>query len=289
MSDQIKSAWTWTPLPIGALKNTNLSDGALRLLAALWSYGSPQNTTVFPGVARLAQDIGKTPRATRRLLIDLRKAGWVYVEARPGQSNLYHLSFEERPPDPALETTPDNSVTPDRIVSPPPDNSVTHNDTTSNETKKSSAATAPPPPQDTQDTQGAQPALKANGKPRTAQDDMFDLCAYILYQTTPENQAGMSTGARTNSGRTAKRLLKMNATESLVREWFKWWRNVPTGWNWKGKKGKPDPSDLSDSWSAFMEYRERKQAEARQAELQGQAPPSFMAQVEQIISQQVSV
>jgi Fic family protein len=134
-------------------------------------------------------------------------------------------------------------------------------------------AAAPPP----------QPKTK-NGRRRTAQDDMFDLVAYILYKATPETQAGMSQRARANTGRTAKRLLKMEATEEIVRAWFKWWKNVPTDWNWQGKKKKPLPSDLSDSWAAFLEYREEQRARAKiDAANRIDVPQDFMENIEHMI------
>lgn len=281
-ADQIKRGLGWpepfTQIPDRLINDHRLSPNARLLFCILCTHLNIKRADkdVWPGQESLAKRLGKNRQTVARGLKELKAVGWIGIKRQGlNKPNIYTIhGMPQNDPDVSPIEHPEVTPIEHQDVSP-----IEHEQYESKQDEEKSSAASAPPPKNTQEHKKKKP------RKRTAQDDMFDLCAYILYQTTPENQAGLSVSARANSGRTAKRLLKMNASEELVREWFKWWKNAPTDWNWQKKKGKPDPKDLSDSWSAFLEYREQKHTEAEiDAANHIQAPPDFMAHIEAAVA-----
>jgi hypothetical protein len=71
-----------------------LSDYAVARAAA--DYGNKHGTSIFPGVERLAEDLGTTTKTVKASLAWLTEHGWLYLEERGnrrlGHANRYQLS-----------------------------------------------------------------------------------------------------------------------------------------------------------------------------------------------------
>jgi hypothetical protein len=89
---------------------------------------------------------------------------------------------------------------------------------------------------------------------------MFDAVAWVLYGVKdPEDLAVLSKGARTNTGKAAKRLRDYGASTGDLREWWAWWCEF----DWRGKqRQRPTSSQLTDSWPQFTAWRDDPAARA---------------------------
>jgi hypothetical protein len=88
----------------------------------------------------------------------------------------------------------------------------------------------------------------------------------------PEDWMKASGKARGFAMALAEKLDANGVEPELLREWWAWWRKVPSQWNWDGKKKRPETeAHILDSWPDFIDYHERWQA-ARKAEQESAAP-----------------
>lgn len=85
-----KKGWTFAQVPIWAVCDPNISDGALRLLAYLaWRQGN--DNSCWPSVSRMAQDLRSSPKTIQRRLRELEETGYLVTRHRRGRSNEYTL------------------------------------------------------------------------------------------------------------------------------------------------------------------------------------------------------
>lgn len=106
-----------------AISDPRLTDGDVRVLAALGSFANPQGEC-FPSVRAIAQRAGKATRSVHRSLNALEGCGYVERVNRWGRSSVYVVKLDT----PDTTVTPDTSGTPPMpLQSPTPDTSVTHN------------------------------------------------------------------------------------------------------------------------------------------------------------------
>ena len=81
----------FTQVPNVILKNDALSFGAKVTYSMFLSYAW-HNNSVFPGQARVAEDLGISERQIRRFVQELKDVGLLEVERRGlGKTNMYHL------------------------------------------------------------------------------------------------------------------------------------------------------------------------------------------------------
>jgi len=86
----------WASVPTALLYDPNVSEGAVRVWAALASYADSDGAC-FPGQERLAERLGRSPDSVHRAIAALRKAGWLEVTRRGlGMTNLYRLRRSPR-------------------------------------------------------------------------------------------------------------------------------------------------------------------------------------------------
>jgi hypothetical protein len=95
------AGWTWGALPTAIRQLPTLSPGAKIMYSAIAEWEATQ-VRVFPSVARLASDIGVSPKQARRYILELETAGLLRVTRRsvPGNaglndSNLYEFLYHE--------------------------------------------------------------------------------------------------------------------------------------------------------------------------------------------------
>jgi DNA-binding transcriptional regulator YhcF (GntR family) len=85
------SGWTFCQIPITTTQDSDLSDGAFRLLVYLaWRQGNKDNT--WPLLATMAQDLGVSTDTVGRRLKKLEQAGYVKIDRRAGKSSIYEVS-----------------------------------------------------------------------------------------------------------------------------------------------------------------------------------------------------
>jgi len=87
--DQV-SALGFVQLPVAVLRDSRLSDGALRTYATLVSFAR-QEQRCWPGLDRIARDRGKSPRRITAHLQELRRVGLVSTTRRVGTSQVYWI------------------------------------------------------------------------------------------------------------------------------------------------------------------------------------------------------
>jgi hypothetical protein len=94
----IPTGESFAKTPIGAvLRNTNLSDGAVRLYAELRSYAWGEDGRCFPGQKTLGEDMGWSRSKVCRYTKELKDADLIEIEYRPlhkgkNKPNLYTLN-----------------------------------------------------------------------------------------------------------------------------------------------------------------------------------------------------
>ncbi len=94
----IPTGGSFAKTPIGAvLRNTNLSDGAVRLYAELRSYAWGEDGRCFPGQKTLGEDMGWSRKKVYRYTKELKDADLIEIEYRPlhkgkNKPNLYTLN-----------------------------------------------------------------------------------------------------------------------------------------------------------------------------------------------------
>jgi hypothetical protein len=88
------SGWTFSMLPISIIKDADTSATAFRVYAALATYAN-SDKRCWPGVRRLAGDIGVNEKTVRRAIADLKDRGWLSVRRRGfKKTNVYTLFAE---------------------------------------------------------------------------------------------------------------------------------------------------------------------------------------------------
>lgn len=103
-------------IPPAVLSHPDLSFGAKVLFAALHAHAWPE-AECTPSQEELARDVSCTVRQVQRLLLQLRRAGFVTWKRRGlNRPNLYRLSPDGRPLDP---TAADHAVPPATTPSSP--------------------------------------------------------------------------------------------------------------------------------------------------------------------------
>jgi len=84
----MSNQWTFSQVPVSATCNSELSDGAYRLLAYLiWRQGN--NGKSWPSIPCMAKDLGVSDDTVRRRLRELEQAGYVETTERSGRSSVY--------------------------------------------------------------------------------------------------------------------------------------------------------------------------------------------------------
>lgn len=99
-----------------------LSPRAFMMYMALASYTNAKHddpNLCWPSVTTLAKKLGISTRQAQRALGELAACGFVRVEERPGESNLYRLVNRQWPP--KGKRTQASTSTPDKSVTPTPD------------------------------------------------------------------------------------------------------------------------------------------------------------------------
>jgi hypothetical protein len=81
-------------IPAAAVFDTRLSNADIRVLAALGTYADKQRRC-WPAVPTLARRTGMSARHVYRCLEALAQSGFVAIESRSGQSNLYQIPLTQ--------------------------------------------------------------------------------------------------------------------------------------------------------------------------------------------------
>jgi DNA-binding MarR family transcriptional regulator len=93
MGNTIANGWDFAQMPIWAICDHNLSDGAKILLAYLkWRQGN--DAACWPSKTKIAQDLGVSKATVKRRLAELEAQGYVRRELRSGRSTLYHITAD---------------------------------------------------------------------------------------------------------------------------------------------------------------------------------------------------
>lgn len=88
--DMRSSGWTFAQVPIWAICDPDISDGAKAQLGYL-KYRQGTDAACWPSKATIAGDMGVSVDTVERRTSELVAAGYVRRIQRPGRSNLYHL------------------------------------------------------------------------------------------------------------------------------------------------------------------------------------------------------
>lgn len=256
--DILTADWTWTSVPLAALEDGGLSDSAFRVLAALWSHGSPQKHTVFPGVERLAEMTGKSVRQVRRLIHDLEQRGWVTITPASGKVNQYRLYLEKQPT-PVTSDTPDTHVTPD----------------TDDRTPLTPVTGTPV----TGVTRTKQITIQSNesgsrSEKQREQDATVRGIAWICFACDPENSdefLRLPDSDQSNIRRYAKQWRDAGYDVEALRAFYPWFRK-----SYEWHKGRPSLKFFKSKWPEFMRWYERqREYEAWQAQQNKGDPPDL--------------
>jgi hypothetical protein len=90
------SAGGFTQIP-NYLLNQHFSNNAKVVYAKLLSYAW-HNNKVFPGQARMAEEIGTSQPTIARALKELEQEGWLEIQRRgQGKTNVYILKYSIKP------------------------------------------------------------------------------------------------------------------------------------------------------------------------------------------------
>lgn len=82
---------TFAPIPNDILRRTDLSHGAKLCCARLIQYAG-KDGQAFPKLATLGEELGMSPRAVQRFLMELENKKLVISQQRGrGQSNIYYV------------------------------------------------------------------------------------------------------------------------------------------------------------------------------------------------------
>lgn len=123
-----KQGWTFAQVPIWAICDPRISDGAKTLLAYLvWRQG--ENPDAWPSVQRMADDLRVSKSTVSRRIEELDAVGYTHITYRPGQSSLYAMvadpdnASHQYTPGAAAAEAPMSEVTP--VAATPPMSEVT--------------------------------------------------------------------------------------------------------------------------------------------------------------------
>ncbi len=220
-----------------AVRDKRLTTTTRLLYANLCTYVNAETGTCFPGIKRLAEDLGVSERTVKRSVKELLEHGWIskgYLrdvdpEWSGNPNKTYYVVYQS----PGTVAKKDNiEVMGDRSIT-----SVT-----------SEVSPVSPPrcqewppniPDNIQDNR-----VSPNGDNPTTKDLIKALAEVV----------GYNLGAQSNWGRLgkpAKELLGMSATPELVSEHY-----GPGGWwyktDWRGKKGEaPTPNQVIETWGRW--------------------------------------
>jgi len=90
-STKLLQTWTFAQLPAAAIVDPELSSSGLRLLAYMcWRRG--QDGTMWASVGSMAQDLSVTDQSIRNWGRELVARGYLEIDAREGQTNIYRLT-----------------------------------------------------------------------------------------------------------------------------------------------------------------------------------------------------
>lgn len=93
----LDSGWTFGQVPMAAMLDGQLTDGAARLLVYMcWRRNQEGNT--WPSIQSMAADMGKSPQVIRRRVQELVDLGHVVVTRRTGQTNVYQVMADPKRP-----------------------------------------------------------------------------------------------------------------------------------------------------------------------------------------------
>ena len=91
------SAGGFTQVPNFLLKDPKLSANAKIVYSMLLSYAW-NNSCVFPGQERMAEDIGSSQPTIARAVKELEEHGWLEIQRRgQGKTNIYVLKYRITP------------------------------------------------------------------------------------------------------------------------------------------------------------------------------------------------
>lgn len=90
MGNTVSNGWNFAQVPIWAICDHSLSDGAKVLLAYLkWRQGN--DAACWPSKTRIAKDLDVSKATIKRRLVELEEQRYIRRELRAGRSTLYHI------------------------------------------------------------------------------------------------------------------------------------------------------------------------------------------------------
>lgn len=130
------NGWTFAQVPMKAILNPNLSDGAKTLLAYItWRQGT--DAGCWPSVPRMAADLGVSEDTIMRRVAELEKAGHLTVTRETGKTNRYTVVADpSQKCDPLQPCDPPQECegTPGKSAGGTPRKNATHDDSHGNDT-----------------------------------------------------------------------------------------------------------------------------------------------------------
>lgn len=241
-------------MPIALLMDHDISSSAKVLFGYLvWRQGN--NAGSWPSVARIAEDFHVDEETARRWAHELEEHGWITIQARPGQSNIYtahatplknETPSETEPPQTsrAEQDIKDSILTPLKIKTSIPIKVKVNSPRVLGESATKRALAPPDPP-----------------------DSVSDLTREIR-QACSLSAKLMTKADWTRVARSAKLLSGAGADVESVAGFRAWWNAN----DWRGQKGEPPrPENVRELWveyqTATVKKRQREDADeaARQS------------------------
>ena len=90
----INDGWIFTPLPRGIAQDRGISDGAVRCYIYL-RLKSGEDGQCEISLSAIGQDMGRAEETVYGYIKDLKAAGYLCVDRRPGRTNRYYLGGAE--------------------------------------------------------------------------------------------------------------------------------------------------------------------------------------------------